>query len=383
MHSLLCTQQKFVFARSRFVALVEAGHRRGGMEKAERTKRKWAGGGGRTQGPRRGHCGAMSLSIVLTLAAMSTVSTSGIPTWHACQLPRALPAAATAPSAAGKRLFLRGGSSSADAVWAAAVDAGSGRTYYYNVKTKEVAWVLPPGATLRPPRTAGASASAAAGATAGAGGATAATATVESGTAAAQPAIAVAQPQQAPSAAVGAHDGNDRGTQTSSDACVTVHPPPVLAQVEPGFGRKAADPAQAPDEAAAHGQPWPAGTGTHSPGAVPGGDSFAATVAQSQVAVAQQTSSTAQGAPASAVAAASGNRPKLSSDSLWKEQVDPGSGRVYYFHSITRESVWELPNVGQIDEESSLTKFFSRLKTTAGKGRGGLRFQGYDIGFRV
>ena len=255
-----------------------------------RTKRRWASGG-RTQGPRRGHCGATSLSIMLTLAAISTVSTSGIPTRHACQLPRALPGASTAPSAAGKRLFLRGGSSSADAVWAAAVDAGSGRTYYYNVKTKEVAWVLPPGATLRPPRTAGTSASAAAGAAAGGGGATAASAAVESGTAAAQPAIAVAQPQQAhpqqaPSAAVGAHDGNDKGTQTSSDACVTVHPPPVLAQVEPGFGRKTAEPAQAPD-----GQPWAASSGTHSPGAVPGaagpgGESSAADVAQSQAAVA-------------------------------------------------------------------------------------------------
>lgn len=324
---------------------------------------------------------------MLTLAAISTVSTSGIPTSHACQLPRALPGASTAPSAAGKRLFLRGGSSSADAVWAAAVDAGSGRTYYYNVKTKEVAWVLPPGATLRPPRTAGTSASAAAGAAAGGGGATAASAAVESGTAAAQPAIAVAQPQQAhpqqaPSAAVGAHDGNDKGTQTSSDACVTVHPPPVLAQVEPGFGRKTAEPAQAPD-----GQPWAASSGTHSPGAVPGaagpgGESSAAAVAQSQAAVAQQTSSTAQGAPASAVAAASGNRPKLSSDSLWKEQVDPGSGRVYYFHSITRESVWELPSVGVIDEESSLTKFFSRLKTTAGIGRG-FRVEVLRLGLKV
>jgi hypothetical protein len=359
--------------------------------RAERTKRQWAGGGCRTQGPRRGHCGVTSLSIVLTLAAISTVSTSGIPTWHACQLPRAVPAASTAPSAAGKRLFLRGGISSADAVWASAVDAGSGRTYYYNVKTKEVAWVLPPGATLRPPRTASTSASAAAGAAAGGGGATAASATVESGTAAAQPAISVAQPQQAPSAAVGAQDGEEKGTQTSSDACVTVHPPPVLAQVEPGFGRKAADPAQAPDEAAAaHGQPWTAGTGavgiaTHSPGAIPGeagGESFAAAIAQSPAAVAQQTSSTAQGAPASAVAAASGNRPKLSSDSLWKEQVDPGSGRVSYFHSITRESVWELPNVCQIDEESSLTKFFSRLKTTAGKGKG-IRVEVSRLRFRV
>ena len=373
-------------------------------QRAERTKRQWSGGGGRTQGPRRGHCGVTSLSIVLTLAAISTVSTSGIATWHACQLPRALPAASTALSAAGKRLFLRGGSSSADAVWASAVDAGSGRTYYYNVKTKEVAWVLPPGATLRPPRTAGTSASTAAGASAGGGGPTAASATVESVTAAAKPAISVAQPQQAPSAAVGAHEGTDEGTQTSSDACVTVHPPPVLAQVEPGFGRKTADPAQAPDvAAAAHGQPWTAGTGTHSPGAVgtgnhspgaipgaagPGGEFFAAAAAQSPAAVAQQTSSTAQGAPESAVAAASGNRPKLSSDSLWKEQVDPGSGRVYYFHSITRESVWELPNVCQIDEESSLTKFFSRLKTTAGKGKGfrvevsRLRFRVKGLGFR-
>ena len=80
--------------------------------------------------------------------------------------------------------------------------------------------------------------------------------------------------------------GNDKGTQTSSDACVTVHPPPVLAQVEPGFGRKTAEPAQAPD-----GQPWAASSGTHGPGAVPGaagpgGESSAADVAQSQAAVA-------------------------------------------------------------------------------------------------
>ena len=308
---------------------------------------------------------------MLALAALSTASTSSIPL-HACKPPRDLSAASTVPSAASVRLFLRGGSSSADAVWAAAVDAGSGRTYYYNVKTKEVAWALPPGATLRPPRTAGAGAGASAGTTAGGGGGSGATASaagaVESGTAA-QPASGGGQAQQAPLTHATAGSANDKGTQTGDDSLVTVHAPPVVAEVDPGFGRKPAEPAPAPDNTAAfNGQPLAAGAGNQGPAAGPGtavpGGEVAAASPQPQAAVAQQTSSAATDA---ATAGAASTRPQLSSNSLWKEVLDPASGRVYYFHTITKESVWELPNLTEVEEETSFTKFFTRLKTTAGR----------------
>eukprot|EP00802_Teleaulax_amphioxeia_P006320 Tamp_06324.p1 GENE.Tamp_06324~~Tamp_06324.p1 ORF type:complete len:484 (+),score=66.04 Tamp_06324:38-1453(+) len=319
---------------------------------ARPTRRRAANG--RTQGSRRGHRSATArVCIVLALAALSTASTSSIPL-HACKPPRDLSAASTVPSAASVRLFLRGGSSSADAVWAAAVDAGSGRTYYYNVKTKEVAWALPPGATLRPPRTAGAGAGASAGTTAGGGGGSGATASaagaVESGTAA-QPASGGGQAQQAPLTHATAGSANDKGTQTGDDSLVTVHAPPVVAEVDPGFGRKPAEPAPAPDNTAAfNGQPLAAGAGNQGPAAGPGtavpGGEVAAASPQPHAAVAQQTSSAATDA---ATAGAASTRPQLSSNSLWKEVLDPASGRVYYFHTITKESVWTMPNLTQVD----------------------------------
>ena len=316
-----------------------------------RLMRRWAANG-RTQGSRRGHRSATAREcIVLALAALSTAPTSSIPR-HACKPSRDPSAASTVPSAASMRLFLRGGSSNADAVWAAAVDAGRGRTYYYDVKTKEVAWALPPGATLQPPRTAGAGASASAGATAGGGGsgATASAAgAVESGTAA-QPASGVGHAQQAPSTHATAGSANDKGTQTGGDSLVTVHAPPVVAEVDPGFDRKPAEQAPAPDStAASNGQTSAAGAGNQCPAAAPGavvpGGEVAAAPAQQQ-AVAQQTSS----APTDAASAgAASKRPHLSSNSPWKEVLDPASGRVYYFHTITKESVWTMPNLTQVD----------------------------------
>jgi len=234
-------------------------------------------------------------------------------------------------------LSLRGGSSNPE-IWAATVDVGSGKTYYYNVKTKEVAWALPLGAMLRPPKIV-ATVSAVATDTATAGGA------MDAQPAGAGQAYAAQLQQVQPTA-------ESHATLQFADPGVTVHAPPVCAEVPDGFGRKVADPAAAtPDAATA---------------AAPAYLAAATTVAaiQSGVVEQQQATSTEQGAVNGDTASAK-TRPILSPNSMWREVSDPISGKFYYYHSITKESVWTLPSL--VDEgESSFTKFFTRLKTTAG-----------------
>ena len=235
------------------------------------------------------------------------------------------------------RLSLRGGSSNPE-IWAATLDVGSGKTYYYNVKTKEVAWALPLGAMLRPPKIV-ATVSAVATDTATAGGAT------DAQPAGAGQAYAAQLQQVQPTA-------ESHATLQFADPGVTVHAPPVCAEVPDGFGRKVADPAAAtPDAATA---------------AAPAYLAAATTVAaiQSGVVEQQQATSTEQGA-VNGDTASEKTRPILSPNSMWREVSDPTSGKFYYYHSITKESVWTLPSL--VDEgESSFTKFFTRLKTTAG-----------------
>merc|ERR1719183_443434 len=99
-------------------------------------------------------------------------------------------------------LSLRGGATS-DALWATTTDPNSGKTYFYNVKTKEVAWSLPAGAQLRPPKKA-------------------VTATNTAGPAHAH---ATTTPQSISTQAAG---DNDLFTSAGSNVAeVTVHAPPV------------------------------------------------------------------------------------------------------------------------------------------------------------
>ena len=297
--------------------------------------------------PRRRTAGEKSLPATLRHGAqralwtccvvLSAVSVSAGMSTHVRSLSISMQATGVA-HVSPVRLSLRGGSSSPEAIWAATVDVGSGKTYYYNVKTKEVAWALPLGAMLRPPKIA-ATVSAVATDTATAGGA------VDAQPAGAGQAYAAQLQQAQPTA-------ESHATLQFADPGVTVHAPPVCAEVPDGFGRKVAEPAAAtPDAATA---------------AAPAYLAAATTVAaiQSEGVEQQLATSTEQGA-VNGDTASEKTRPILSPNSMWREVSDPTSGKFYYYHSITKESVWTLPSL--VDEgESSFTKFFTRLKTTAG-----------------
>lgn len=264
------------------------------------------------------------------------------------------------------RLSLRGGSSNPEAVWAAAVDPASGKTYYFNVNTKEVTWVLPPGAMLRPPRTAPAAASA----------------TSTGGATVGQPQTAGQQEPATPVVNQQAVSSHDKSTAASVEPVVTVHTPPVLADVPPGFGRKVPEPVAAASDAAATpplGHAVPGATTAPTADTSAAAAAAAAAVAASAVATGlgapaaaaayQQESHTGQGTASAATApSASPSRPQLSPNSLWKEVADPSSGKVYYYHTITKESVWTLPTIVEDQTASSFTGLFSALRKTAGVG---------------
>jgi hypothetical protein len=307
---------------------------------------------------------AVALGVTLSLALSSLVS-ANVPLVP--QRQRGLQCSAVASSSpSALHLALRGGSSNPDTVWAAAADPSSGKTYYYNVKTKEVAWALPAGATLRPPRTAP---SAAASTTVG-----------DVATGVGQQASAGqgnAQPDAAPSAeqgtaAAAGEDAGDHGLGRNMEYPVTVHAPPVVGDVPAGFGRQASEPADAAsntnDAQAAVSQRQPETAAEAAD--VNAKPSLAAeeSAGGAHQAVATQQQQAGAGQAASSGGEAAGvARPKLSPDSLWKEITDPTSGRVYYYHTITKESVWTLPTMEAIndDGQSTFTKFFSRLRTTA------------------
>ena len=175
-----------------------------------------------------------------------------------------------------------------------------------------------------------------------------------------QAAGAAATPAYAASS--GSSSATDKGAAASQDFAVTVHAPQVVAEAAPGFGRKAAEPAATAPDAVAAATLAPAQSSAASPAA--------ATQAAPAAAAAQpQTSSAVHDSASGGGAQGGAARPSLSPNSLWREVNDATTGKVYYYHTITKESVWELPNFEQVDGESSLTKFFSRLKTTAGMPR--------------
>lgn len=56
--------------------------------------------------------------------------------------------------------------------------------------------------------------------------------------------------------------------------------------------------------------------------------------------------------------------------SIWREAVDPASGRSYYYHLVTRETTWERPLALSGSEGSELMGDGGRGVDTAGKAGG-------------
>ena len=169
-----------------------------------------------------------------------------------------------------------------------------------------------------------------------------------------------------------------RVAAANEDGDIAVHAPSVVGQCKPGFGRNSITSLNLATSAIL-GEPAvaapTANTTSSASGASP--DPVRALSERSRIREATQLANTEKRESVSAepareasrsVTGARVERPKLSSESLWKEVTHPASGRVYYYHTITKESVWRLPTIETLEREteSSFMKFFSRLKNTAG-----------------
>ena len=199
-----------------------------------------------------------------------------------------------------------------------------------------MAWSLPAGAQLRPPKKA-------------------VTATNTAGPAHAH---ATTTPQSISTQAAG---DNDLFTSAGSNVAeVTVHAPPVAMDAPVDSNKPRAE-APVPLVAAAA---QPAATGglptanpvAYDSGVVPVVDASSCHPAP----VVAQTSTVKSDATGGMAAPQQVDE----NDSLWKEVTDPATGKVYYYHCVTKESVWTKP-VALLETGPSGPSFWDRLRTTA------------------
>ena len=208
-----------------------------------------------------------------------------------------------------------------------------------------MAWSLPAGAQLRPPKKA----------------------VKATNTAGPAHAHATTTPQSISTQAAG---DNDLFTSAGSTVAeVTVHAPPVAMDAPVDCNKPRAEApeplvAAAAQPAAVAAAAQPAATGglptanpvAYDSGMVPVVDASSCHPAP----VVAQTSTVKSDATGGMAAPQQGDE----NDSLWKEVTDPATGKVYYYHCVTKESVWTKP-VALLETGPSGPSFWDRLRTTA------------------